>query len=265
MKPSFMNLTYVLAAAMLVSCSIKEDRSGCPCCLVLDVDAFVDGGFCNGGAVAVRSRGLDFSGEVELPSLYGSGYVKEVPRTMVSAACAAGIRSCSLDGSIVRVPLGKRADSLMAFACTVIPDGDELVVVTVPHKQYCLVHMIAGPPEEYAGYDVMITGGCSGLDLLSLKPERGEMRTFASHKEDGTFEAVLLRQDERASLVLDMLDGAGGSLYTIDLSAALEEASYDWNKTDLDDVTLRVDYARAEVFIEISEWDSDENYRNVEI
>lgn len=265
MKPSLMKLTYFAAIVLLASCSIKEDRSGCPCYLILDVDNFVDGGFSRGGAVAFSGQGLDFAGRVDLEACYGCGYVRAVPRVPIDLACAAGIHTCSFEGAKVMVKPGSQADSIMSFACKVVPDADELVVKAVPHKQFCVLHMIAEPPEEYASNNVMITGRYAGLDLLVLSPVEGGMESPGRHCEDGSFEARLLRQADDAGLEVVMLSGSGEVLYNIDLTQALKDASYDWGKEDLDDVTMRVDYAKAVVSIEISEWDSDENYRNVEI
>lgn len=265
MRPSFMKLACTLAVFMIVSCSVKEDRSGCPCYLILDVDAFVDGGFFHGGAVAFSARDLDFVEPVELDSYYRTGYVKTVSRIPLRVACAAGIRACDLSGTTVLVRPGGPADSLMAFACDALPEGDELYVKAEPHKQYCAVHMIVEHPEEYDGFSVTVGGRYSGLDILSLKPVPGENTVVAGHCPDGSFVALLLRQADDAGLAVTMLDAEGEQLYSIDLSAALKEASYDWTKPDLDDVTLRVDYAKSHVTMEISEWNSDENYRNVEI
>lgn len=264
MKPSFIGLACVLAMMLVASCSIKEDRTGCPCYLVLDVDAFVDGGFCHGGAVALKGQGIDLAGPLDIVACRGCGYVKAVPRVSMSVACAAGISGCVLEGSSVLLPAGVQADPLMSFTCSILPDADEYVVVAEPHKQYCRVHMTVEQAEEYAGCDVIVSGRYSGLDLLALVPVRGSMLLTADH-EDGAFDVQLLRQADDAGLELAMTGSDGGVLYTIDLSGVLKDASYDWGKTDLDDVTLCVDYARSVVYLEISEWDSDENYRNVEI
>ena len=87
----------------------------------------------------------------------------------------------------------------------------------------------------------------------------------------GEYRTLLLRQSSDSSLFLDVLLPAGDSeadwelQYTVSLSDAMAAVYYDWTKEDLDDVSLRVDYARAEVTVEISEWEGSENDKNVEI
>lgn len=253
---------------VLCSCSVKEDRSLCPCYVDMIVDEFVRDGFSS-GTVAFSSDNFDFRENIALAEHVPEGYSLAVPRKPVRAACVCGLDKCRISGNCISVPPGEASDPIMSYRESFLPQGDEHVLYAVPHKQYCRIDFLLENPMEGFPYVFRVRSDCSGLGVFDLDPVRGNFNAMVYPNTLGEYRTLLLRQSVDAVLLLDVLLPAGGSewelQYTVNLSDALAAASYDWTKEDLDDVSVKVDYARAEVSVEISEWEGNEYERNVEI
>lgn len=259
-----------VALSVLCSCSVKEDRSLCPCYVDMIVDEFVRDGFSS-GTVAFSSDGFDFRDDILLADHVGGGYTVAVPRSFVKAACVCGLDRSHISGNCISIPEGEASDPIMSYRESFLPRGDEHLLYAVPHKQYCRIDLILENPMEDYPYAFRVRSDCSGLDIFDLQPVRGSFDTSVYANALGEYSTLLLRQSPESELFLDVLLPVSGSVsdwelqYTVSLSDALEAVSYDWTKEDLDDVSLTVDYARAEVTVEISEWEGSVNEKNVEI
>ena len=270
MKTSCMMTGMAVALLVLCSCSVKEDRSLCPCYVDLIVDEFVRDGFSS-GTVAFSSDGFDSRDDIILADYVPDGYSVAVPRREVKAACVCGLDKSHVSGNSIYIPAGEASDPIMSYRELFLPQGDEHRLYAVPHKQYCRVDFLLENPMEEYPYIFRVRGDCSGLDIFDLQPVRGSFSTLVYPNTLGEYRTLLLRQSSDSSLFLDVLLPAGDSeadwelQYTVSLSDALAAVYYDWTKEDLDDVSLRIDYARAEVTVEISEWEGSENDKNVEI
>lgn len=270
MKTSLMMTGMAVALSVLCSCSVKEDRSLCPCYVDLIVDEFVRDGFSS-GTVAFSSDNFDSRDEISLVEYVPEGYSVAVPRRVVKAACVCGLDRCRVSGNSISIPEGEASDPIMSYRESFVPQGDEYELYAVPHKQYCRVDFVLENPMEGYPYVFRVRSDCSGLDMFDLVPVKGSFSALVHPNALGEYRTLLLRQSRDADLLLDVFLPVGERVsdwelqYTVSLSDALAAVSYDWGKEDLDDVSLMVDYARAEVTVEISEWEGSEYDKNVEI
>lgn len=240
----------------------------CPCYVDMIVDEFVRDGFSS-GTVAFSSEGFDLREEISLARYVPDGFTAAVPRKLLKAACVCGLDKCSISGNCICVPSGVASDPVMSYSETFLPEGDEHELHAVPHKQYCRIDFVLENPMDDFPYVFRVRSDYSGLGIFGLDPVRGNFNAMVYPNALGEYRTLLLRQSPEAELALDVLLPVGVSefelQYTVNLSAALSSVSYDWMKEDLDDVCLTVDYARAEVSVEISEWEGNEYEKNVEI
>lgn len=260
----------VAALAILCSCSVKEDRSGCPCYLTMNVDEFVREGLVS-GVVSFKAAGLDTSESLDFADWFGTGYTVAVPRRELSASCVSGLSTCILEGNCIRIPAGLSSDPIHSYRTRFVPEGDEDLVMAVPHKQYCRLFLVTDDPAGQDSVVYRISGRMAGLDLFSLTPLPGHFECPVYPDGNGTFMCSLLRQDDDSGLVLEAFDAGDEVIdendlkYSINLSSALLLAGYDWTAEDLEDVYLKVDYARAEVTVTIGDWDGGDSRHDVEI
>ena len=66
------------------------------------------------------------------------------------------------------------------------------------------------------------------------------------------FTAILPRQMD-ASLVLEVNDGSE-TLKNFALGEYVKACGYDWSEDDLKDISVRIDYARTKVVVEVKDW-----------
>ena len=255
-----------------ICCSVKEDRGECPCYVTMDVCKFTDMGFSDATVSYSSSERVLSSEELNLLDYMEEGYTRSVPRRLMRASAVSGLEHSSISSDILSVRKGLSADPVMAYAETFSPESDAYSLKATPHKQYCCISFLfrnRGPEYEYP-YLFRIKASCNGLDLYTLKPVEGEYETVVEPNSLGEYGAILPRQNG-GTVLLEIFDPYEGSrtegelLYTINLQRLLDDAGYDWTRTDLDDVSLSVDFSLADVSIEICEWEGDDNYSDIMI
>lgn len=251
----------VAAAALLSSCSVKEERSGCPCLLKLDFDEVIDNGRYE-EAMTTLSPSLKSAGErtpLRIGSYKGIGYEVGVPRRLISVSAVCGAGQELFDGDAVMagdVPV-------MAFAASADCRSDTETVRVRLHKQYCRVTV---QPEGFASsseypFRVRINASTGALDIFDLSPCGSPWTGMLD--DDLTVDVPRQRPD--ALLTLDMLSDSSETVFSIDLSAKLEAAGYDWTDEDLADISVKVDFVRMTCSVAVLPWDESSEYRQIDI
>ena len=249
-------LVYVaLTVALAMSCSIKEDRTDCPCRLVLDfseidtsIVKYLDVLATNDGDVAFRDRVLaeDFKDE----------YVRDVPHgeMRVNVWCLGEERIDDEHGVVI--PYGCECPVLY-MRSFVADTRDQLCRETVQvHKNFCRLTVLVEGAEEFL-YSLTFKGNVDGYSLDGL-PSEGDFACVAYPGESGNLQAGLPRQVD-ASLVLEVDDGTS-VLKTFALGEYIVNGGYDWTAEVLEDVTVTLNYQMTYVKISISGWDREYFY-----
>ena len=125
----------IMAAALTLaaSCSIKEDRSPCPCWLSIDLSR------CSQNSVTVAAWGEDeiFSERVAVQDYQeADSYEKTVPKGYVYTSVITGEREMKRSGARLIIPTGHDADSVYAHASTVECFGEFAQDTAVLHNVY---------------------------------------------------------------------------------------------------------------------------------
>ena len=246
----------LLVVLLPASCSVKEDRSSCPCWLDLalsggaerEVDLWVWDG------APVREETASLEGGQALARL-------EIPRGRLQLVAWSGLHACRTDGENICMLPGEEMDELYAAATPLDARGDRAEASVTLHKQFVRVHLgIVGTDSASYPFRIEIRGEMRGFSLPDLRPLPGGFRV-ALTPVIGTYHRVVLpRQQPGSRLVLAFYEAGGGTAPQAEfpLGESLEAAGYDWNKTNLDDVFLDVDYAEATLRIRIRDWETEE-------
>ena len=272
----------------LSSCSIKEDRDGCPCWMTVEMPEQVghdDGQVVNDECVVLRIRGnseedeVDYSYQVMETVKAGAGALEyEVPRGSVGVSVIEIPGQAGYDGDEIRVPVGEQMDSLYGFF-RMFYTGCESVLCNVElHKEFCTVSFTLGDEGYVSPYDIEVWGNVAGVSVWDLMPLEGDFR-FAPVPEDGVYRVRVPRQvDNSLELVmLEMPDqvghdgaqvghdgrspvGAGddGKRVVVDrlpLGEYIARSGYDWTAENLEDVHIALDLENQQVMITVSGWD----------
>ena len=262
---------------LLSSCSVKEDRSGCPCWMTVEMPDMVghDGGQVdNDDCVVLRLRGnsdedeVDYSYQVtESVRVDAEVLEYEVPRGSVGVSVIEMPDRVGYDGIVghdgdeVRIPVGEQMDSLYGYFRMFYTRCESVLCDVELHKKFCTVSFTLGDEGYVSPYDLEVWGNVAGVSAWDLMPLEGDFR-FAPSPEDGVYRVRVPRQlDASLELVmLEMPDQAGhdGERAVVDrlpLGEYIARSGYDWTAEDLADVHIALDMEKQQVMITVSDWD----------
>lgn len=234
-------LTLILALAVSVSCTVKEDREDCPSILVLDMGAVK--GECT---VSVRSEDGTFS--LSGTVLGGTDELKvEVPAGRMIIDAVTG--TTGHDDGAVTIKEGDECPPVCMFRDTVDIAGYETRVEVLPHKSYCIVNvrMTGDIPPDFV---LRMSGNVCGLYAGGV-PVSGTFTRMCVPDKYGRASVSVPRQKD-SSLMIDVMSGSETRTFAI--GNYMESAGYDWTSTDLDDMEVTINYTLTDMNITISKW-----------
>lgn len=273
----------------LSSCSIKEDRDGCPCWMTVDFPEVAESRQHITESVVLRLRGnsdedaVDYEYQVTEAVKVNVGALEyEVPRGSVGVSAvafgneipgragydekAAGYDGgmpdrVGHDGDEIRVPVGEQMDSLYGFFKMYHTRCESVLCDVELHKEFCTVSFTLGEDGYTSPYDIEVWGNVAGVSAWDLMPVLGEFR-YAPILKNGVYQVRVPRQVDN-SLELVMLEipdqvGYDGERAVVDrlpLGEYIARSGYDWAAEDLADVNVALDLEMQQVMITVSGWD----------
>lgn len=247
--------TTALLAIMtsVLSCSIKEDRTHCPCRLSMDITACSPYG--EKVILAAWGTGRIFCETVAV-SDYPETYDRGVPKGYVHAIACSALEESALSGRYILIPEGRQTDKVMARSELVDCRGETAHDKVTLHKQYATVHLNVDCPDGGAyPYSLAVKGNINGLDLVTLEPVEGPYSSALQANPDGTsWEFRLPRQKTGSKIELQVIH-EGEVRDTLPLYRWIEATGYSWKETDLKDISITMDYARTHVTVIVQGWE----------
>jgi len=256
MKEYILIITAVLTAPSITCCSIKEDRQECPCQLTIILDKVperimnkTDGLWMN---ISTEGKGM----AMDRP-LTGSDYSEpewfetDVQKGLVSVICSSN--------KALEVPYGSECDSIFAYSDKVRCYEDIARDTVLLKKQWCTATIVLEEAEASQSYFFEVTGKWTGMSGSGLEPIPGAFYAIPRRLSADTFQIRLPRQGD------DTLDMTMNGLYKYALGKLLAGAGYDWSAPNLDDITIIINYARAEIQVTISPWEDGADLGDLEI
>ena len=231
----FLFVMWMVGMLFLSSCSIKEDRDGCPCWIMVEMPSQAgyddekvgqDGrspvGAGDDGSVILRLRGnsdedaVDYEYQVTEAVRVDVGALEyEVPRGSVGVSAVAfgneipgragyDGKSAGYDGDEIRIPVGEQMDSLYGFFKMYHTRCESVLCDVELHKEFCTVSFTLGEDGYTSPYDIEVWGNVAGVSAWDLMPVLGEFR-YAPMQENGVYQVRVPRQVDN-SLELVMLE-----------------------------------------------------------
>ena len=226
---------WMVGMLFLSSCSIKEDRDGCPCWMTVEMPGQAghdgekvgqDGRFPVGagddGTVVLRLRGnsdedaVDYEYQVTEAVRVDVGALEyEVPRGSVGVSAVAfgneipgragyDGKSAGYDGDEIRIPVGEQMDSLYGFFKMYHTRCESVLCDVELHKEFCTVSFTLGEEGYSSPYRIEVWGNVAGVSAWDLMPVLGEFR-YAPMQKNGVYQVRVPRQVDN-SLELVMLE-----------------------------------------------------------
>ena len=245
----------VLLAAAAPSCDIKEDRGPCPCLLTLiykDIPEAAQNVF---RARIYRGDYLLSDEDVDTISEPDEHTVR-VSKGENQVCYFGGVRKERLEGDRLLIPEGEESDPLFIGSEPVMCKAERTSVLLDFRKEYCLLTLeLEGLVDGIYPYDIKISGNTAGIDLRSLAPVEGRFWCIPSMTAGQVRSARIPRQKDRG-LTLTLEDRTNGRTHSLPLGEMISRSGYSWDKKNLDDITVRIDFASGDVTVIASDWET---------
>lgn len=249
----------LLATMILSSSCVKEDRSGVPCCLTVYLDEADPEGIHLG---TVLTTGND-SGMVSRDTLVIEEHIEDgfevfVPKGCISLSSLTGLKGTRFRDRAILAPAGTMYDRIFAYSnnleCVWDTEHDSVVFT----KQHSVITLMTKEPiTGYYPFDMRLRGNSCGMDIYTMEPVSGVFDAYASRNRDGTLTVVVPRQFD-SSLVLDIISPSGFVDMSFQLGRMIEASGFDWSKSSLDDIEVRVDYASMSITVKVISWENED-------
>lgn len=242
----------------LLSCSVKEIRHGCPSILTVDltdipkengeITLFVDNAAerydCN---INPTEEGF---GTVQIKVTKGTNHI----------ICGQGLPSARIyDGRNVIIPVGEECRRIALASEEVECHGESQYYKPLLHKEWAELTIICdlGNATEYP-YSFIVDGNVRGTDIRSGETLNGKFCCEATVNQDirNIARIRLPRQDtKKPGLILSLVSKNDYSVWKeYDLSKIIADTGYDWEKIDLDDISIHLDYSGQLSNITVIDW-----------
>ena len=246
-----LGVTVALATMVVVSCSVKEDRSDCPCWLTVDLSA------TNGAYVQLKAWcPVPVFSESIPRSLLDDLHEYRVPRGQVRLSAYRETPGLFLEGDVLSITEGSQMDSLFAGTTLVSTDAEFAHETIRLHKNFTTVSVIFKDEENGRPADCRldVRGTAAGVDVRSLEPVPGNFFCTAEEPLEGGFTFRAPRQmDANLNAALYSRDGILMESYPV--GWLIQQADFDWSKESLGDIEILVDTPKAAFTITVTEWD----------
>lgn len=257
-----------LTIAGAVSCSVKEDRSVCPCYVTLDFAPAVEAGLGDASLLVGNRSGLAVE-DVDISSLVDGTLEIAVPRGRTGFSAVFGDEGYTLDGDTLRFDGTQTPGRLFVWSEYALCDDDAYSCRVQPHKQFCDIEVVLVQDEQspLPVYAVDLKAGCDALSLFDLEAVEGNLSAAAVYDAASLSYRLRIPRQKPGPLVLGLYDTSLPvriPLMLLDISRELEIRGYDWGKPDLDDIRIVIDRQAVKFSVNIVGWTS-ENSIHVEI
>ena len=240
-------LFIISVTMLLMSCSIKEDRDGCPCWMSVEMPDRVG----HDGSVVLRLHGnyddgaMDYAYKVSESIKADVGILEyEVPRGSIGVSVVNSAR--------LVVPVGEQMDSLYGFFKPYHTRCESVKCDVELHKEFCTVSFTLVDEHYESPYDIEVRGNVSGVSPWDLVPVSGAFK-YAPVAEEGVYRVRIPRQVD-ASLEMVMLSNQE-IVSRFPLGEYIIKSGYDWAAKDLSDVSVALDLEKQQVMVTVSGWD----------
>ncbi len=241
-------LAGLLGIVLCAGCSVKEDRGGCPCRLVLDFSK-VDTASVRAADLMVRSDGFVLDEKLHAGD-FRDYLTFDVPRDRLEVWLSGGTEGLMTDAGLF-IPSGEDCPPVYLHFSEVDAGGETVREEVLMKKNHCVMTINLNNSESDP-LGMTVIGNINGY-MADGSPSYGEFHYDVPLEGSVGNKAVLPRQVDN-SLVVEVCDGMG-IVRRFPVGEYIYESGYDWNEPDLKDITLDIDIAVTEVRLVIEGWD----------
>lgn len=240
-----------MAVLLAAACSVKEDRSACPCTLIIDFTGLDISSFPQTD-VRATSSGAPVLEEKVPAERYRDEYTASVPRTGTFLNLSYGDGgSFSHREGFTAMP-GEEFPALYLQTEALDTENESVGIAADLHKVYCNITILMKSDGPYP-YSVSVEGAVRGYGVDGALV-RGPF-SFSPVIDSGGKCSVRVPRQADSSLML-LIKEDDTTLREFALGEYIVESGYDWSAKDLEDVEIEIDYAKTDVVFKINGWET---------
>ncbi len=258
-KPSYILIAW-LSMMISYSCSVKEDRSVCPCWMSVNLSGIPEPN-CSNAILTMRGNSSENAVDYEFhraenicltENIFTDEY--EVPRGSVEVSAIATDNRCGLlrKDDVLEIPLGNQMDSLYCYFRTFDTRRESVLCNINLHKEFCTIYLTLGSIDYECPHIVEIQGNVAGISILNLLPVEG-LFSYNPACIGGQYIFRVPRQSEDSLAV--NLKSNGETADTFPLGEYIAKCGYDWSAEDLADISITIDIPKQQVLVSVSGWE----------
>ena len=254
-----MNMKIMLSALLIVAavgCSVKEDRTVCPCVMSLDFSGVDTAVIKSVNLLVLDADGIVFS-DCVLADAFDDRYERNVPQGLLQVCLWYGDGGMKEKDCLLRIPYGVECPPVYLDSFVADTRTESFYKQVGLYKNHCRL-TVEMPDRSELPYSLTFKGGVDGYDMNGC-PSNGDFSCVAFPMDEGVAQVLLPRQTD-SSLMLEVDDQAP-HLKTFAIGEYLAAGGYDWTVADLADVTVVLDYSMTVVSISVAGWDKEEEYK----
>ena len=254
----------VVSCSLLPSCSISEDRSECPCFLVLDFSTLECSSLISQGFDSLRLELSDRNGFDKSECFALDSYVQEycvsVPKTGVQVSVICAEEAYAYLDRKLQIPKGMDCPKVYMQTEWMETATDGVRRTVSLHKNWCNIELNMVHPElgSQGMQMVSLEGNICGYDFDGSLLE-GPFYCLSRMNSDGIFSIKVPRQRDD-SLRLRLYSRDLEELKTFPLGTCIIESGYDWTAEDLEDISVSLDFASSSIKVSTSKWKKTLNF-----
>lgn len=258
-RPSVLMTLVSVAAVMCQGCSIKEDRSLCPCSFDLDFSQ-VERQVAEMTEVSVKAadgflyydpeagEGIVEESRDGVPSLL---YNIKVPKESLEVTVVYGADGLFSPDSGILIPLGDECPPVYMHYSEVNAFSEQHTEEVRLGKDYCRIRINMLTSDKDYPFRLTVRGNVCGI-----RPDRsvvpGDFSFGFTLDDTGQGEVRVPRQTDN-SLILQILEDET-VLREFALGEYIAETGYSWTDENLEDIEVSIDYAHSDISINVESW-----------
>lgn len=244
-----------IAVTLCCSCTVKEERSGCPCYLTLDLNYVDEGVLRKGGngelGAAITTQAGDYlpMGVVTFDHL-DKDWEYPVPRENVWVCVWSEPEG--VVGANVSIPVGEECPQVWLSLGVVDCAAEEKRDTVILHKKWCAINVTLSSAGSEMSRSVEVSSSSCGYDSRGF-PKTGEF--LCKPVVSGNKCSFRVPQQCANDLAIKIVSSSGTqvtSMRTFQIGEYLEGSGYDWQADDLADVDVSIDYVTSSLQLSFS-------------
>lgn len=239
----------LIMALVLAGCSIREDRTSCPCTVIVDFSQIDPTRFGETGLIAVNDGTMVLE-DIIPAERYSDPYSFRVRRVSTAVDIFSGWPGGHVSGNGFTVSEGEQFPKLYLHSEHIDTGAESVLLTAGLHKSFCKV-TICLKSWEGSPYSLSVTGNTCGYDYDG-KTVCGAFEYSPAPDGDGICSVRIPRQCD-SSLMLRITED-GDVLREFALGEYIEKSGYDWAAEDLEDVEVEIDYAKTDIVFKVNGW-----------